>query len=455
MATVKLSWAGGTGQKYKVEYKKTVDSTWILAIDDLTVFTYDVGSLDANTSYDFRVTSKCASGGTGTPQTVTQVTEGLPVWIEDTYTCAQDTVFTEISRVTGLSSPRFSYWNESQARMYVMDQDDSGGVFWWFNPNSWNTSTDKTYIAGTNTITQCYFAIADDQYKRLYATGLFTGGSTAGGLLVYDMVADNVQTIPYGYNGGSSFSRTNIFVEGNMIYCGDRNNNTFTLINRDTLTVNSTVNLNTIPGVVHNGVTKRLTGGCNLHFINNEIWCYNVGDSNSNVDIIIRYNTSLTTALGFIDVSMYRQLFQNNSVWGNSYYDASKNRFYGEDFATGFIFVVDPTSNTVVQSLQVTNRQGYSGFLGTFVTDPITGELYFSGAVANPVGSPDTSQIQRTYRLNRDSLYIEQVYPNLTFTQLTRQSSTRFLFGCVPNRRPWDSPNTGWNTDGIVIKFSR
>lgn len=74
--SVKLDWVAGTsGQTYLVEYKKDVDSTWITAVDNLTVLTYTISGLEPATLYNFRVTAHCSTGIDANPTPVNDLTE--------------------------------------------------------------------------------------------------------------------------------------------------------------------------------------------------------------------------------------------------------------------------------------------------------------------------------------------------------------------------------------------
>jgi len=458
MADVQLNWNSiTTGQSYKVEHKKSSDSTWTTDTTGLTTTTYVVTGLDNSTSYDFRVTATCAGGSTSTG-VVTNITTPTPtvyIWVEDTYTCAQDNIFTEVARVDTLSSPSKAFYYAPQGRMYVIDADDPNGIFWWFDPNTFSNASQRNYIPGTTSLVQCYMQAYDTQYNRLYATGFFTGGSTAGGLLVYDIPSNTVTTVPYGSNVTSAFSRTTIAVEGNYIYCGDRTNKTLSLINRSTLTLDSVVDLTTVPGIG----TKRVTAGCSLTFINGEVWVWNTGDNPSDNDTLLIYNPTFTTVLGEVDVTAYRSewfISQPNSVgyWGKSYYDAEKKIFYGTDYASKTLIAVDTTTKTIKNVITLSNLEGFNSFISNIVNDPITNDVYFTGTEST-ISGVTTGARSRSYRINRDNIYIEQLYPDLTINQFERQGSTNFVWGMVPGRRPWDSPNTGWNTDGVTIKFSR
>lgn len=445
MPSSTLTWDSGgpATTSYTVEYKKSVDSVWITAPGSPTTSTsLAISGLDYNTSYDFRVTAQCAAGP-ASPVITTGVTPGDLIWIGGDYICNQDSVFTLVSQVTGLSSPKTAFFYAPQNRMYVVDNDDSNGVFWWFDPDNFTTASQRNYIVGSNTLTSAYITAIDRDYNRLYATGLFSG--VAGGLLVYDIAADTVSTIPFGSN--TSFSRVGVLVGATTIYCNDSSTATITLINRNTLTVTNTINLSSIPA---GPMGRRITGSSILSSVNGEIWVVEDGAVSSPNNYILRYSADLTTLIGYIDISAYRSIWKLSSFWGKSFYDQSKNKFYVTDIGASSVVVIDTTTNSIISGFYITNRQNFQGINLGFITDPITQDLYISGPTIN---TNDTIGTYRTYRLNRDTLYIEQLYPNLSFKQLERYGLTHILFGVEPGQTRWQGGS--WSTDGIVTKFTR
>jgi YVTN family beta-propeller protein len=439
--------AGSLG--YLIEYKERTSSIWITPsspANPTLATTYDL-TINDGVLYDLRISSNCSNGTSRYRFTTLYVSNPVTyIWVEDTYTCAQDSVFIEVSNVTGLSSPNSSFYYAPQDRIYVIDNDDASGIFWWFDPNTFTSPSGRNYIAGTNQLTAAYITVVDRQYNRLYATGLFT---TGGGLLSYDIPSANVTTVTYG--GNIAFSRVSIALGGTNIYCGDNASDSISIIDRNTLTVTSTVSLPSVP----TAGGRSITGASILTYVNGEIWVIEDGGSSSTNNYILRYNTSLTSLIGFIDISAYRGIWQDSTYWGKCYFDEPKNKFYVTDIRNSSVLVVDVTTNTVISSFNITNREGFQGMNMLFVTDPITNDLYLSGFEANPNGSPTLIGNSRTYLLDRDTLLIKQVYPNLTFKQLERWGGTNFLYGTTPVKRVWDIPNTGYNTDGIVTKFSR
>lgn len=445
MPSSTLTWLSGgpSTTSYIVEYKKSVDSVWTTAPGSPTTSTsLAISGLDYSTSYDFRVTAQCASGP-ASPVTTTGVTPGELIWIGGDYICNQDSVFTLVSQVTGLSSPKTALYYQPQNRVYVVDNDDSNGVFWWFDPDNFTTASQRNYIAGSNVLPNGYITNIDRQYNRLYATGLFSG--VTGGLLVYDIPSNTVSTVPFGSN--ISFSRVGLSIGTNLLYCNDANSNSITLINRSDLTVNNVIDIGLIPPAVG---ARRITGSSILTQVNNEIWVIEDGATSSPNNYILRYSTDLTTLIGVIDISAYRTIWKLGTFWGKCFYDQPKNKFYVTDIGASSVVVVDTTTNSVISGFFINNRQNFQGINLGFITDPITQDLYVSGPTIN---TNDTIGTYRTYKLNRDTLFIEQLYPNLSFKQLERYGLTNILFGVEPGQTRWQGGS--WSTDGIVNKFTR
>jgi len=441
MAVATIEFTPVTGIVYVIFYKKSVDTAWTLAPggNHVTSSPFTINGLESNIWYDFKIESEC---GTVTLQGRGQ--EVILLWVVDTYTCAQDQVFTQISQVTGLSSPRYSYYYAPLGRHYVMDQDDIGGVLWWFDPNTFSSASGRNYVSGSDVLQQCYFAVPDREYKRLYATGYYSPGP--GGLMVYDIAADNLTIIPYGSNGSSSFSRVTISVEGNNIYCGDRSNGTITIIARDTLTVTSTLNLTSIPAGPGG---KKISANARLTAVNGEIWVWEDGEVSGTNNLLLRYDIGLTTFLGSIDTSAYRSTW-NTGYWGAPFFDAEKNIYYGTDVGSANIIAINTTTNTIQKVINIANREGFNNASSVFVRDPVTQDIYIAVQCTNTSPTPNT---RRTYKLNRDNINFEHVYPGLYFQQLERVGTTNFLYGTDPGQPRWNGGS--WDIDGIVTKFSR
>ena len=373
------------------------------------------------------------------------------MWIGDTYHCTQSSVFTETARRTGLSSPVNMFYHSASGRMYVMDQDDVNGVFWYFTPNPLPSPIDKTTVPATNVCSQAYATVADCEYNRLYATGRWGSGSpaNAGGLLVHDLTSGTVNTINYGTNGSNNFSRVTLTVQGNIIYAGDRSTSSIILINRDTLTINSTIALSSVPSGPGG---KTLSANARLSFVNGEIWAWEDGETNSVNNVILRFNTALTQYLGMIDTSMYRAIWSFNTYWGTVYYDQEKNKFYATDNATRDVIVINTNTLAIETVFTIPNVGGREGARSSIVSDPITGDLYLVVKCTNrSTGQPD---ILKSYRIDRDNFAIIDVFPDVFFNQLERVGTTNLLYGADPGQPAWNNV-PGWDTDGIVIQFTR
>lgn len=444
MATVlaTINWPPVPGSLgYLIEYKERTSSVWITpGPGNPTLATTFNITINDNTLYDLRISSKCASGGSTYRQTTMIYPPGpSTVWITNTYTCAQDSVFTPVSSVTGLSSPISLYYDAVTSMYYVADQDSVLGHVWKFNPATFAAPGDAIYIPGFSG-DQCYVNAIDRQYKRIYLAG-----RTTNGLKSLDIATETYTDVAYGSN--VDFSRTLLYVLDNNIYCGDTDDQTITIIDRALLTVTNTVNVATIPD--QGG--RKLSTASQIQSVNGELWVTEDGRASSTNNYILRYSNDLTTLNGFIDISAFRTIWQDSTYWGKSFYDQSKNRFYLGDVGSSTLILVDTTSNTIIDTITITNREGKPGCYFSFVQDPITQELFVT-AIMSTAGS-DPSPLPRTYRINRDTFVIEEVYPQTGFTVLEREGNTNFLWGAFPGQPRWNGGS--WDTDGIITKFSR
>lgn len=74
-AIVTLNWVRQlSGQRFRVDYKKSADLAWIVVNPSLDAETVTIPGLEDDTSYDFRIAALCDGGGTSNSETITQTT---------------------------------------------------------------------------------------------------------------------------------------------------------------------------------------------------------------------------------------------------------------------------------------------------------------------------------------------------------------------------------------------
>lgn len=432
MANVKLSWNASSGQTFKVEYKKTVDSTWTQATIGLVALTYTVVGLVANTSYDFRVTSSCPSGGTGTPVTVTTTTEEIYIWIEDTFVCEQDQPFSLDKTVSGFKSPQSIYWDVTTSRYYVVDVDDAAGNVYYFNPDTMNNYSDRVVIPGV-----AFDYIGSNAYDSVNRK-IWAAGNNTNGVLVVDIATNSLQTtVNYGVNG--SLTRILVRIFGDTVYCssalGPTSNADMVLINKNTATISSV-----IPSSSIIQASNFFNRTFQLFTVEGKIWSVCSQRTAGTIGI---YNSDLTGTPNVITLPS-STIWSGGLYWQSHYYDEEKKKFYSHDSGSNRWYIIDTLTNTVISNKVLLDRGGKSGSSFSFVKNELTGDLYMSGAFMN---SPsDTVPINRTYKINRDTGDIEYMYIGQKFNNLRLRPGTNELWGV-------DQGLISPSADGFLLKY--
>jgi YVTN family beta-propeller protein len=369
------------------------------------------------------------------------VTEGIEAnsgaqteWVEDTYTCEQDSVLTLDQDFTGFSSPAVVMWDDATGRLYVGDYDDPAGNVYWINPNLFGSFAD---IHRVTALADVYYTVqADQQYRRLYFIG-----QNSGGLKVFNIADHSVTTVPYGVDG-SAFNRVMLKVFPTTIYVHDRGQGTITIIDRITLAVLSTINISSIP-----------SGGTyfdsfHLFQVGAEIWVCSEFRQDGNIAVYNQSLTSLITTIALPGIATesstrYRQ---------SQYQDLVNGKLYVSDGGSSKLFVIDGATRTIVYNTVFTNRMGKTHGIFGFNDDPITNDLFLSFAAYN---SPsDTTQQFRVYRINRTTYLMEMMYPNQAFSSLAHEIGTNHIWGTFGGQVQW-SGIPGYNSDGKISKYIR
>ena len=373
-----------------------------------------------------------------TTTTTTTTTTTIPptfIWVEDTSTCEQDSVFTLVSQVTNLSSPLGLMYDITSSRYYVADADDVISNYYWFDPTVFSSSADLHHISMS--ADDIYNSAPDYQYRRFYTIGKNTGGMKS-----LDLSTNLISTVPYGTN--ASFSRLSLNICSGSIYTFDVSSNTVTIIDRSSLNVLSSLGLGSIPSG-----SNFIGGGSYFNSVNGEIWI--LLHESSGLPNIARYNNTLTSFLGSISLSSFSSTWVSSQYWRGSFYDQIHNKYYVYDAGSNNFIVVDTNTLSVIHTKNLTNLDGKTNSLYFFIQDPITGDIFMSGeSINNP---SDTGAIFRTYHINNSTFELDYIYPNQSFSNLVREGGTNILYGSFPGLFRWNGG--AWQTDGIISKFTR
>jgi hypothetical protein len=447
MATAILSWspvAGSTG--YLIEYKQATSNIWITPSSPAnpTLLTTYPLTVTAGVLYNVRLSTFCASGNTTYRYVDVQAPNPVTyVWVPDTYTCEQDDVFTLALTVTGLSSPGGLLYDQTTSRYYVIDQDDVTSNFWWFNPATFTSAAGRNYVlgqpGGVNAEIQAFDV--DVMNRRLLAAGPNTGG-----LIAYTISTNTFVTVPFGVNG--PFARLLVRVLGTNIYCSDAGAPaTINIINRNSLTLTSTIDITTIPSG-----SLYFNNSYDLHLVAGNIWCTaGAGRLGAGAGNIAVYNSTLTSLITTITVpGAATWTAGSGAYWQSHYFDESNDRWYVHDIGSNTLHVINTTNNTVVYTKTFINLQGKTNANFVVALNTVTNDLYGSYFGLN---SPsDTSQIKRFYKINRTTFEFENMVVNNSVSSLTNRIGTNEFWAVAPNAFKWIGGS--WSTDGQAFKYT-
>lgn len=420
-----------------IEYKRKEDSVWIAptAYPNPTMLPYYYLDLDNSYEYDIRLSSigvNCT-----TKYVYTEITFNSPtyIWVPDMTVCEQDDIFEVDQDYTGFSSPYIVYYNPNNGKCYVVDGDYTLGNAYTFDPVTFSGIGDITLISGVNTYV--YNGAIDPVYNRVYYIGLNTGG-----LKVLDMSTDTFSTVAYGTDG-TAFNRIFIYLSDDNIYVNDGGISRFYIIDRASLVVTTDQAVSSYPS----GSTY-LNGDFHLQQVGSDIWSVAGFRTDGTVGV---YNSDLTSLIDTITIpgimvetsSRYRQTV---------HYDSLYDKVYISDAGSKKLFVYDGSSRVLVETIEFTNTQGKTYGSCSVTEDPVTGEYFISYRGYN---SPsDSSPNIRVYRLDRNTSSFNNMLLDQSFSNLSSQTATSFLWGAYAGIFAWDG-GSGWDTDGVITKYTR
>lgn len=313
------------------------------------------------------------------------------LWVEGDSSCQTEGGFAVVKTITGVSSPATSAYDKDSNRVYISDLDNAtNGNVYWFNPDTATTSSDMVYSSVyKETLVRNTYIDITDTYKRIY----FVGDKT-GGMRVYDINSNTMlPVVSFGADDVSSFSRTDLWVLGDRIYCNFGTVNMY-IIDRATLTLLSSINTASIPTPSHfnSGPKVMLRYG-------NEIWvAANNASSNGTIGI---YNLALTSLIAEITLTGAIPWAAGGSkYWQNIYLyedgiNPSNTRVYASDIGSSKQFLINPATKTVIGERVAVNKEnkGYVDF--KWHKDPVTGGLY--GSYQGIDSSSYLTPINRSY----------------------------------------------------------
>ena len=430
--------------KYKLASDPDVPGSYTNVATDLVVPVsgdvtpdLEIDGLTLATSYTLAVTNKCS--GVTTYKEVLVDSAVTYLWVEDTFACESEAIISEVATFSNFSSPAMLHFDSVKDRVYVIDHDDADGNIQWFTPGTFAGTGSMTVYAG---IKKTLYSFQVDKVRKKF----YLAGQNTGGLMVFDTATDTLSAV-VAYGADTAFGRLNVELENDTIFCSYKNGGTnqLVIINPNTLTVTSTLDVSTLPSG-----TSYLASGFRLRAVGSEMW--SVAGAGRAASGIARYDSTFSTLLGTITLTGSATIpgWGSSSFWGNCFFDSAKDRFYVNDIGSSKLFVVDTTTNTVIKTYTFENREGKDYAEFSYKLDENTGKLFLG---YTGMDSPsDATKILRTYTLDRDTLDIELFIPGLFLGSAEFQTGTPFVWSCYPNVTSWSGG--AWATDGTITKLT-
>jgi hypothetical protein len=402
----------------------TTFSTYPLTLDDSYAWSVRVYAIGINCSPRYKYVTIPAGAS-----------EDTLIWVENTYSCEQDSPLTIVNTYTGFSTPFLVYPNPNNGMCYVVDSDYSVCNTYKFDPSSFSGIGSITTIAGQ--YTHVYSGLVDEQYNRLYLTGRNTGG-----LKVLDMATDTYSTVPYG-SDGVTFNRQLLFMTTDNIFCYDFFADQFITILRSDLSTVSTVSATAYPsGSIYLRQSK-------LYQVENEIWSISEFRNNGTIGI---YSSDFTTLVTTITVPGVTGENGGSAFRQNGYYDSVNGKFYLSDAGSKKVFIIDAATRVVSHTITFTNIFGKNNVYAGIYKDSLTGDYFIFANCYNTAGVDMTN---KSYKLDPITYSFENFFPGVIIAELYYQPGTNVLWAANGGVPIWATPNTGYSTDGFITKFTR
>lgn len=365
-------------------------------------------------------------------------TEAAPVenliWVALSKSCEKEGGFGVVKTITGLSSPLKVWYDEENELVYVADQDDTNGNVYWFNPDTATVAGDMIHSSAIDDNT-LYNAHIDTENRKIY----FVGGNS-GGLKVYDIDTDTVSTVAFGTNG--AFSRTLLVVAGNNIYCND-GGTSIIIIDRTTLVITDTVTIGGIPTPSHfdGGALQLIPVG------SSELYAVTSNGTNAKIGV---YNLALDTLIAEITLPG-AAVWDFGKYWQGAFYDDDTAQVYVSDIGSSKLYTIDADTKTVTSTRTASNKEGKTNVGYSFLTNPITGDLYIGYSGLN--NSADSNPIQRFYLEDKVAHTFLNMYEDQFYQNASGIPGTPNVVGSAPGLGAWSGSPTA-DEDGTITIVS-
>lgn len=435
VVTVKIKLA--TDPDVPASYTTLTTTALVLTNGDFSPPITISGLMD-DTEYTILVTPNCGGGGAMKNFVTGELEEPNLYWVALDTECETSEGFEVSSTITGLSSPGSIWYDVVNQFVYVADYDDPLGNVYWFDPITATLPADMIHSA-TVLDNELYANVIDPLYRRIYFVG-----RNSGGLIVYDIDTDTTSTVAFGPDG-TAFGRTTLFVSTDYIYCNIGNaggSTSVVIIDRPLLTVVSITPVGSLPGSAHFS-----GGGFGLVEANSKIYVISSNNSSATVGV---YNQLLTTLL--LDLTLPGvATWDFGRYWQTGVYDSISDQLYFGDIGSARRYVVDASTDTVLDNRVATNRGGKTDAQHYWFINPVDGDLYAAFSAVN--SSADGSPINRMYKEDRVTFEYLDMFEGDYILRGAEWIGTGQIIGTDAGLPFW-SGNPSYNTDGSITFFS-
>lgn len=451
---IKAPNSDGPSHLWTIEYKEymvgsfQVAATGVALNPDGTLVTpVIISGLEINTRYIIRATDEfCGASSTTDPFAYWTDDPGQPgEWRQAAITCQLDSVFELDSQIDGLSSPDISFYDAITGRVWFAEYDNPLGPVGSYLPDATTAAEITYYLAplGTGGSNFFYSHAIDPEKRYIYIVGKSTSG-----MLAFNLATLTYTVVPFGTDN-VNFNRVFVQSFGERIVCIDTTNARLIVIEKTGYTIVT----NTLITAVPSG-TSCLYGSPKMQQVGDEIW---VAKNNSALGVqspnIFRYNLDFTVLIGVIDITSNCALVATSNVFCKETW-MYNGIYYILDSGTSKLMRIDPSDPSLAPVIFTFDNRG-AGFNYTslqLVIEPISGDTFLSGVFYNQLGT--TIETAITYKWNFTLNQPTYVFPGTRFASLTRIADTNELHGSSPGKVAWSSDNVGWNTDGIIYKYT-
>lgn len=354
------------------------------------------------TGANFSLTPLETTTTTTTSSTTTTTTSAVtPYWQARDWVCETEGGFGEIKNITNLYSPSQVWYDSITERAYVFDHDALIGNLYYFDPVTATTNSDMVALSDLNS-RYMYRGSIDPINRKIYIVG-----RDSGGLITYNIDTDTYITTPFS-SDGVAFNRIFVYYEGAYIYTTDSVSSSIIRFNRADSSLMNVIPVSGIPSP-----TRFSNGGYVFKLIKGNI--YVVAGSGSDVSSVGVYSSDFTTLITEIPLPG-AALWDYSKYWQEIYYDSTSDRILVSDTGSSTIHIIDPDSNTVLESRTFELKETKSNASIGFSENPITGDLFMVVRLLN--SSLDGAFLDKTYLLDRSDFRPKQMFDNKFFYAL-------------------------------------